>query len=522
VTRTFTHTITADDPDPLTNTVTASGTGADSAETVSDQADCTTDIHHTAGIDVSKTCPAAAEVGDTITYSITVTNTGDEALSGVVVNDPLLGGDLGSFPSTLAVGASVTRTFTHTITADDPDPLTNTVTASGTGVDSQASVQDTDSCGTDVRHPAIQILKDGPATAHVGDTITYTFAVTNTGDTDLHDVTLSDPICDDGTIQLVNDGNGDAILSVDETWNYTCTHVVTSEDPDPLPNTATVTGTDEGGTTVTDDDSHVVDIIHPAIGLVKDGPALAHVGDTITYTFTVTNPGDVDLFDVTLSDPICDDGTLRFTGGDTGASGVLSPGEVWTYECTHVVTTQDPDPLPNTATVNAIDDQEDQVSAEASHVVDLIHPAIQIVKTANPTSGSPGDTITYTYEVKNTGDTTLFEVSVDDDVIGHIGDIPSLDPGQTVTLTADFTLGNSPVTNVGTAAGHDVLGLTVTDDDDAVVSVVAPTVEKNPKTPRPTAFTGFDDRGLTGLAIALMLFGLAAVLIGRRRRGQVA
>ena len=68
-----------------------------------------------------------------------------------------------------------------------------------------------------------------------------------------------------------------------------------------------------------------------------------------------------------------------------------------------------------------------------------------------------------------------------------------------------------------------MLGLTVTDDDDAVVSVVAPITEKNPKTPKPTtAFTGFDDRGLTGFAIALMVLGLAAVLFGRRRRGLQA
>jgi uncharacterized repeat protein (TIGR01451 family) len=536
VTKTFTHTITPDDPDPLTNTVTASGTGADSGQTVSDQDDCATDVTHTAGIDVSKTCPGAAEVGEAITYSITVTNTGNEALTGIVVNDPLLGGNLGSFASTLAVGASVTRTFTYTVQAGDPDPLTNTVTASGTGADSQQRVQDTDSCETDVRHPAIRIVKDGPATAHVGDTITYTFEVTNVGDTDLHDVTLSDPICDAGSVLLVDDGNGDAILAVDEVWRYSCTHVVTADDPDPLPNTATVSGTDEGGTTVTDEDSHVVDIIHPEIALEKDGPALAHVGDTITYTFTVTNPGDVDLFDVSLSDPICDPGTLVFTGGDTlggdlrvgphGAvgDGVLSPGEVWTYECTHVVTTEDPDPLPNTATVTAVDDQEDQVSDQASHLVDLIHPAIHIVKTADPTSGSPGDTITYTYVVTNTGDTTLFDVRVDDDVIGHIGDITELEAGpeHAVTLTATFTLSNRPVTNVGTAVGTDVLGLTVTDDDEALVQVVLPHVEKHPRSPRPTAFTGFRDRGLATIALGLLGLGLAAAVLGRRRRRLAA
>src|SRR5439155_9436891 len=123
------------------------------------------------------------------------------------------------------------------------------------------------------------------------------------------------------------------------------------------------------------------------------------------------------------------------------------------------------------------------------HIVDLIHPDIRIRKTVNPISGAPGDTVTYSYEVKNTGDTTLYNISVDDDVIGHIGDIAQLDPGDSVTLTKDWVLpsGNPEVTNVGTATGTDTLGEQVSDDDDAFVTIVK---AENP--PPPTAFTGSD------------------------------
>jgi len=98
------------------------------------------------------------------------------------------------------------------------------------------------------------------------------------------------------------------------------------------------------------------------------------------------------------------------------------------------------------------------------HRLDPIHPAITIVKTANPLSVEPGATVTYTYVVTNTGDTTLFHVSVDDDVLGHIGDIPQLDAGDSVTLTKDWELPRDElaVTNVGTATGTDVLDKTVT------------------------------------------------------------
>ena len=517
VTKTFTHTITADDPDPLTNTVTASGTGADSQESVEDTDSCGTDVHHQPGISVEKTCPQAAAIGDEITYSITVTNTGNEPLTGVVVVDELLGGALGSFPDTLAVGQSVTKTFTHAITADDPDPLVNTVTASGAGADSRQTVSDQADCTTDVTHvPGIDVSKTCPATAEVGEAITYSITVTNTGNEALTGVVVDDPLLGG------NLGSFPSTLAVGESVTRTFSYTVQAGDPDPLTNTVTASGAGaDSGQTVQDTDSCDTDVLHPAIQIVKGGPDLVHVGDPITYTFDVTNVGDTDLHDVTLSDPICDAGTVQLVDDGDGDT-ILAVGEVWHYTCTHVVTAEDPDPLPNTATVTGTDEAGTTVSDEDSHVVDIIHPAIQIVKTADPKSGSPGDTITYTYVVTNIGDTTLYDVSVDDDVIGHIGDIPVLEPGaeNAVTLTATFVLGNSPVTNVGTAAGTDVLGLTVTDDDDALVQVVAPNVEKNPKSPRPVvAFTGFRGAGLAAIAVVLLVIGLAAAVIGRRRRG---
>ena len=85
----------------------------------------------------------------------------------------------------------------------------------------------------------------------------------------------------------------------------------------------------------------------------------------------------------------------------------------------------------------------------------------------------PARPVTYTFVVTNTGDTTLFDISVDDDVLGHIGDIPMLSAGASQTFTASFTVGDSPVTNTATASGEDVLGETVTASDTAFVDVVS-------------------------------------------------
>ena len=103
-------------------------------------------------ITVSKECVAAATAGATIEYSITVTNTGTEDLGEVVVNDPLLGGDL-PFDGELAVGASETLTFEYVTDANTPNPLVNTVTATGIGVESQETVTATDDCSIPITPP---------------------------------------------------------------------------------------------------------------------------------------------------------------------------------------------------------------------------------------------------------------------------------------------------------------------------------------------------------------------------------
>lgn len=110
-----------------------------------------------------------------------------------------------------------------------------------------------------------------PLAVTVGDNITYSMTLSNTGTAPLS-VDLIDARCDAGTITGPNnrDGSGDP-LGAGETVTYTCTHMVTAADPDPLVNTACTTGTATLGSASktlglapdTICDSAVVDVFQP-------------------------------------------------------------------------------------------------------------------------------------------------------------------------------------------------------------------------------------------------------------------
>ncbi|MGH2591193.1 MAG: DUF7507 domain-containing protein, partial [Actinomycetota bacterium] len=149
------------------------------------------------GLDVTKSCPATASVGQTITYQITVSNTGNEALNNITVQDTILGNLSASFADSLAAGASETRSFPYTIRATDPDPLVNTVTVNAVGAQSGSALTDTANCTTTTPRVDVGIAKasDAPTGGVApGDSFNYTITVTASGTAAAQGVTVSDTI----------------------------------------------------------------------------------------------------------------------------------------------------------------------------------------------------------------------------------------------------------------------------------------------------------------------------------------
>ena len=527
-------------------TVSASNEADDDASDNASEATITVQCPDLTVLKEADASPVSA--GDEVGFTITVSNIGEGDAYGVTLIDELPTGiDWSEDSEACSIeGGVLTCDFgelgngedvsVHVSGLSSPEVCGLVENTATVAADNEADEDGDDNSSTAtivVDCPGIDIEKTADAeVVDAAELIGFTITVTNDGPGVAKDVVVTDELPANAGLDWAIDGGTGAEMCEIAQGVLTCefgdmgvedTYTVhISSDTDAttcglIDNTATVTISNGEG----DEDDAQITVECPELGIdiEKGGPDLAHVGDTITYTFDVSLTTEEPLYDIVVSDPNCDAGEPVYLSGDD-ADFVLEPGEVWSYTCDHLVTEDDPDPLPNTATVAGTSDDGRTVTDEDDHLVDLIHPDIRILKKVGPRSGEPGDIVTYSYEVRNTGDTTLYDVSVDDDVIGHIGDIEVLEPGQSVTLTKDWELPTDAieVVNVGTATGTDVLGEQVIDDDDALVTIVEALV---PPTP-PTAFTGSDALRFGLLAGLLLMAGLLAMALGRRRCDEAA
>src|SRR5581483_4632568 len=182
----------------------------------------------------------------------------------------------------------------------------NTATVSVQVEDSDGAAG-ADSLSVVVANVAPTVTLSGPATADEGDTLTYTF-------------TTSDPGVD--TFNLLG-----ITVGPDATYNLTSFDPVTGSGSFTVtfldgPNTATVSVQveDSDGAAGADSLSVVVANVAPTVTL--SGPATADEGDTLTYTFTTSDPG-VDTFNL-LGITVGPDATYNLTSFDpvTGSGSI--------------------------------------------------------------------------------------------------------------------------------------------------------------------------------------------------------
>lgn len=195
--------------------------------------------------------PAAFDTGETISLTYTIFNFGNVALSSIVVSDDIVPATVITCPqTTLAVGASMKCTGTHTITAAENGAVVisdnGNVTAHGPGsltANSDDSVTRTPSTAAEIRglkSPRLLQDNDGNGVAGPGDLVGYTFAVKNSGSLVLNPVNMTepDPSRIDGTITCAAttlDGNAfsglnTGTLNVSDTVLCSATYTIQTTD----------------------------------------------------------------------------------------------------------------------------------------------------------------------------------------------------------------------------------------------------------------------------------------------------
>ena len=381
--------------------------------------------------------------GDNVTYTVTVTNDGIGDAKDVVVRDVL--GEGLKFVS--ATGNytfdEATRTITWIVDLAKGESKVFSViaTVSGYGNVTNSLVVGNKTTGVNVTVPEINPDKTvDNEIPNFGDNVTYTVTVTNDGIGDANNVVITD-VLDKGLKFLNATGN----FTYDEkTGTITWTVDLAKGETKTFNVNVTVLGYGVlSNTVVVGNKTAVRNITVPEIITVKEvNSSDIHIGDEITYTITVSNPGKINATNVVIRD-ILPEG-LKFINASNG--GVYDPVTgiiTWilnitansTVDLTVDVCVNKSGNITNTVNVG---NKTSNCTIESGDIVDL---EIHIV--ADKSEIYVGDNIVYTVTVINNGPS---------DAINTIANI--LIPNALSILSYNATKGTFDITSGNWSIGN--------------------------------------------------------------------
>ena len=373
----------------VVNNVNATANAPGSTSTVSDDLDAPTitTIAENPEVEVIKTAfisdngDGVTGLGDTIDYTIRITNTGNVTLNSLTLADTITdatGAALASSPlvtsfvsadqnstiGNLAVGETATYSAFYVIDqqavdaggvlnsviadaispagtsisdmSDDGDPTTDTdadVDNDPTNDPTQTSIDASPSFT--LNKTVANIIDEGDGYNGADDVVEYLITVTNTGNVTLTLDNLVDVLTDGAnntlTLTTVPAFTAGTTLDVGETLNFTADYLITSAAANTklIRNTVSVTASDPSSTSITLSDA--VDVITGAEASLKvvktwelssdlDSDGIVDDGETIRFIVRVKNTGNVEVTGITLEDTFSDGvgNLVSFDGGSSG------------------------------------------------------------------------------------------------------------------------------------------------------------------------------------------------------------
>ncbi|MHB1455195.1 MAG: hypothetical protein ACYCYM_14755, partial [Saccharofermentanales bacterium] len=433
--------IPQDASDPYINEVTVHATLADGfPNTYDDTARWETNLFQPA-IDVVKTGDALSKIGDTVDYTITVSNNSSSDTPAMYFDivDALIG--VNEQDVAIANGASyIIHKNGFVIPEGAADPFVNTVSVHATVAGFPNTYDDTARWEINLFQPAIDVVKTGDALSKIGDTVDYTITVSNNSSSDTPAMAF------DIVDAMLGVNEQDVVIANGASYIIHKNGFVIPEGAaDPFVNTVSVHATVAGFPNTYDDTARwSTNLFQPAIDVVKTGSTLSKIGDPVNYTITVSNNSSIDTpemyFDIV-------DALIGVNEQDVvianGASYII-------HKNGFVIPESAADPFVNTVSVHAtLAGFPNTYDDTARWETNLFQPGITLTKWGNKTEAAPGEWIHYIITVTNTSssDTPNLVGGVTDTLGGYLGAV-NMAPGAVVVFAYDYQMPNLPVNSI--------------------------------------------------------------------------
>ncbi|AQY38086.1 DUF11 domain-containing protein [Bacillus thuringiensis] len=454
-------------------------------------------------------------LGDTITYTTILTNNGNTNATNITFTDLIPDGttfitdsvtidgitQIGLNPNTgitigaIAPNSSISIAFQVTATSTPvQNPIANSASASYTFIaDPNAPIVSrnvtSNTVFTTINTATILSLKQvDKSFSRIGDTLTYTVALTNNGNSSAQNVIFTDTM-PSGTTFIANTfsingvpqsgadpSNGVNIGTITAGTTVTVSFQVTVTS---LPTENPIVNFSSTSYQLVSPPDAETSISNPVSTQIKEAilsmtknesVSFADIGQTAFYTTSITNVGNTDATNIVFTDVL--PSGLTFVPNTLTVNGVLQPNanpntgvllatlppnEIYSIVFQVTVNSIPPsNPAPNTASTTyefTVDPGNPPVSSTATSNTTLLqinNATIISTKTADLTFADVGNTITFTLNLPNTGNVTATDVTIIDILDSNLSFVPNSFTvnGQTIP-NADLSTG----VNIGSING---------------------------------------------------------------------
>lgn len=343
--------------------------------------------------------------------------------------------------------------------------------------------------------PAIVKTSSAPTFGAVGDEVTFTYTVTNEASVPVSDVSVADEFTaaaagsTPGAVTCVSltgpdaacTSSGSTDLLANQSATFTMTYTVRQADLNYglITDRATVSATPDRGPELSNISNTVTvnAVQSPALTLLKTVSPLSvnGAGDSVSYSFLVTNAGNVTLTSVGVNETAF--GGSGTTPAATCPTSTLAPDASVTCTASYTVTQDDVDAgsIDNTAIAAAeFNGAGVQSPSSSAQVTVEQEPSLTLKKSANLDSvGSAGQSITYSFLVTNDGNVTIDGIEVAETSFSGTGSLGAIScpttvlaPADDTTCTAEYTvtqadIDSGAIDNAAQVTGDNPFGVPV-------------------------------------------------------------